>query len=155
MGQSTAIHWMSPFPVSGVSRYTFLFLVLIEIRLWRLLWVCTVCLCPKKGRQANIWVNVIVCLLLQVLAFKTSFYFITNDFLYLLVSKRLVTFLLSMVKYKLTGLAAVTIKQKIYLHQNGIEVTGKQTQHNKHRLIKRKFRASTRGDTNTPGRRHF
>ena len=60
----------------------------------------------------------------------------SNDLLYVLVSKSLVTFLLSMVKYKLPGLATVAIKLIIYRHQNSIEITGKQTQHNKHRLMK-------------------
>ena len=68
-----------------------------------LIWVCTVCYVPKRGHQANMNYchGLCICLLLQVQAFKTQFYFNINDFLYLLVSKSLVTFLLSMVKYKL------------------------------------------------------
>ena len=74
-------------------------------RLWCLIWVGTVCLCPKKGTPGEFelmppFAHMFI-ITSTILAFKTSFYFISNDFLYLLVSKSLVTLVLSMVKYKL------------------------------------------------------
>ena len=62
---STLIKWTSPFPILGVSGVRFHFYYIANrfsfsqtvntlirrrvLRLRRLFWVCTVCLCPKNG----------------------------------------------------------------------------------------------------------